>query len=209
MADEITRQHRVEDTTYFDLPWCKALFTRPDFKLQYFPDRHPPPPADARRKFTLFSETLWTERTIRAWCPFTLDDPSNEVYPYSHGLLVALGEGLDMTTGNLGGGITATLIDMAISVATTKAHGAPVTVKLDLDFRRPISTPCVLICEVHVTKIEGRKCFAQGTVEDGNGKVFASATSIFVRPPGEEGKRVAEWLMAVLNKNWGLPRPKI
>ncbi len=209
MAKDRPGPHRLEDMTNFDLPWCKDLFARPDFKVAYFPDRHPPPPADVRGKFVLFSETLWTEKTIRAWCPFTLEDPSNTVSPYTHGLLVALGDGLDMTTGNLGGGITATLMDVAMSFAATRVHGAPVTVKLDLDYKNPITTPCVLVCNVHVTKIEGRKCFTRGTIEDGKGKVLAQATSLFVRPPGEEGKLGAQWLMAALNKDSDVPRPRI
>ena len=94
---------------------------------------------------------------------------------------MALGEGLDMSTGNLGGGITATIIDVAMSFAATKAYGAPSSIKLDLEFKQPISTPCVLICIVHVTKREGRRRFTQCTVEGEKGNVFASATSIFDR----------------------------
>ena len=195
--------------TNFDIPWCRELFARPDFEMDYYPGRQPPPPADKRGRFSLFSETFWTERTIRAWCPFTLDNPSNKVFPYTYCLLVALGDGLDMTTSNLTGGIAATIIDVAISLAAVKAHGAPITIKLALDFKHPVITPCVLICKVHVTKIEKRRCFAESTLEDGKGEVFVSATSTFVRPPGEEGRRVAEGLMAVVNKDWGLVKPRI
>lgn len=208
MADD-SGPDRVEDMSYFDLPWCKDLFARPDFHLLYWPGRQPPPPAYKRGQFVLFSETLWTERTIRAWCPFTLDNPADEGFPHKYCLLIALGDGLNVAAGHLCGGITATIMDLTLATAAAKLHGAIITTKLDIDFKRPIPTPCVVLCKAFGTKIEGKKCFAQCTVEDGTGKILASATSVFVRPPGEEGKRSAEWLMAALNKNWHLPRPRI
>ena len=38
---------------------------------------------------------------------------------------------------------------------------------------------------LQVVKVEGRKTFVEGFVEDGNGTVYASATALFVRPRAE------------------------
>ena len=201
--------YRLEDMSNFDLPWCKALFRRPDFKGQHYPGRRPPSSPDTRGRFALIAETLWTDRTIRGWYPFTLDKPTNPVFPYTYCLLVALGDGLDISLNTLAGGITATIMDTAMSMATAKAHGATLTAIMEVRFKGPIHTPCVLVCKVNVVKIEGRKCFAESALEDGNGKIFATATATFVQPPGERGRQAAEALKELMNGDRGLARPKI
>lgn len=107
---------------------------------------------------------------------------------------------MDMGTGNLCGCMPSTIIDLTMSMAGAKAHGAVTTAKLEVDFKRPVLTPCVVICKVNVSEIEGRRCVMDGTMEDGKGEVHASATSVFVRPPGEEGRKVAEWLMSIVSR---------
>ena len=54
------------------------------------------------------------------------------------------------------------------------AHGA-YTVKFDTVYRRPIVLPQIVVVRGRVVKIEGRKIYACGTVEGGDGEL--------IRPP--------------------------
>lgn len=152
------------------------------------------------------SELLWSDDTIPAALSFTLSDPSNTLFPWKMHYLVALGTGMDFTAGYLAGGITCTILDWALCQATIKATGASLTVDLQVKFLRPVLTPRVVVAKSSVTRVEGGKCWAEATLEDGLGKVLATAKGLFAQPPQ---KGMGERFREAANKDYELGRPKI
>jgi len=57
------------------------------------------------------------------------------------------------------------------------------TAYLHVDYKRPIQTPTTVLCRAGIERIEGRKIFARGTVEDGLGKIYAKGDAMFVIVP--------------------------
>jgi len=179
---------RQEDLSLFSAPWCQALFTRPDFIRVYWPDRRPPPPLYDHCSNSMFAETLWTDRTLRACIQFTLSLPENPYYPYEYCQLFALGDGLDGMTGRGHGGLTSLLMDQCMGICATRAHLAASTANLYIDFKNPVGTPCLVLIRARVEKIEGKRCWGSGVMEDGMGKVYAEGKGLFVR--GKQTDRI-------------------
>lgn len=69
---------------------------------------------------------------------------------------------------------------MGLLVRIYRGARDPYTVSLKIDYKKPIATPGAVMCRSWFTKIEGRKLWTSGTVEDGRGVVFASGQAIWV-----------------------------
>jgi len=54
------------------------------------------------------------------------------------------------------------------------------TAYLKVDYRKPVKTPGVLLARAWLEKIEGRKMWGRGTIEDGEGIVLADGNALFI-----------------------------
>jgi len=54
------------------------------------------------------------------------------------------------------------------------------TAYLKVDYRRPVKTPRTLLARAWLEKIEGRKMWGRGTIEDGEGTVLADGEALFI-----------------------------
>ena len=59
--------------------------------------------------------------------------------------------------------------------------GATFTVKLTVEYKEPVGTPGTVMARARIVKVEGRKVWAEGIVEDEEGNVHAKAEGIWVR----------------------------
>jgi acyl-coenzyme A thioesterase PaaI-like protein len=198
--------NKEEDYTKLALPWVRNLIDRPDFQQQYYPNRQAPEATRIPGAFRLIRETLWSNDTIPAALSFTLSDPTNTAFPWRMHYLVALGSAMDFTSGYLGGGITCHLLDWGFCQAALKANGASLTVDMQVKFLKPVLTPTVVVVKGSVTGCKGRRCWVEGTLEDGEGNVLASAKGEFAQPPV---KGLAEKFRVAANVDYGLGKPKI
>jgi acyl-coenzyme A thioesterase PaaI-like protein len=186
---------------HFELRWCNDLLARPDCRPEPLLNRRPPKDINPSR-YTVLTETLNSKETFRAFRIFTLhlESPGN-LFPWTECMLVSLGDGMDMDHGRLAGGITATIFDTVLAMAAMKAHGTPMTIKLEVQYKRPVQTPCVVLCNVWVIKIEGRWCWLTGVLENGEGKVYATCNAVFARFAGDFGDRFAKQVMDWLDED--------
>ena len=87
-------------------------------------------------------------------------------------------------TGRAHGGLNALILDHMTGSMSSQAMGsfAPATATMTIDYKAPIDTPGVVLCRGWVVEMSGRKTWARAVLEDGTGKVLASAKALFISP---------------------------
>ncbi|CAF0762970.1 unnamed protein product [Rotaria sordida] len=93
-----------------------------------------------------------------------------------------LGEGICGHKGIVHGGLTATMLDEVSGAAAFSCVGPCFTANLNIDYLKPLMTPAWVLVRAHVERHEGRKVFIHGTVENGEGIVYAKAVGLFIKP---------------------------
>jgi acyl-coenzyme A thioesterase PaaI-like protein len=97
-------------------------------------------------------------------------------------ILVSLGSGIDGATHRLHGGVTATLLDQVMGVLISFTHeNTSATAELNVKYKKVITTPCVVLCRARIVREAGRWIETVGSVEDGEGVVFAEGRGSFVK----------------------------
>lgn len=71
------------------------------------------------------------------------------------------------------GGMFETLLTIII------ANGA-YTAYLNVNFKKPLHTPAVVVCRGRVQKIDGRKIYVKGTFEDKDGVILTEANGMWI-----------------------------
>lgn len=56
------------------------------------------------------------------------------------------------------------------------------TANLNVDYVKPLKTPAWILVRAHVDRHEGRKVFIAGTVENGEGVIYAKSMALFIKP---------------------------
>lgn len=74
------------------------------------------------------------------------------------------------------------LLDEVVGLLAALMHKRFImTAELTVTFKKPVPTPSVLLCRAWLPKPSaGRKVWVEGTVEDGNGGVFATCRGLTV-----------------------------
>lgn len=184
------------DLAYFQsIPWCVALLNDPQYVITPTYSRE----AKADTEDSLFAETLKTDQTFSACLslyrkPETLYTRVEEVKT-----LLAVGSGVNGYPHVCHGGVVATMLDEVMSVllvvmgdreeAMAKATGgsferAPTfTAELAVKYLKPIATPQILCVTARISKIQGRKLWIKGTIEDRSGTILATGEAMFVQKP--------------------------
>jgi thioesterase superfamily protein 4 len=170
---EEVRQH------FQSIPWAQKLFEDPTLR----------PFTNASRVFkpthtgdTFMARTLATEDTIAAWqsfhktpCP---GSPKSETVT-----VLKIGSGVNGHIDICHGGFVSVLLDEVIGMAVDNLrpqNRSVMTAYLNVDYKKPVRTPSVVLCRAWVEKTEGRKMFGRGTVEDGEGGVLALGEGLWV-----------------------------
>lgn len=167
--------------------WSIPLLLDPSLQFSVQPNRRPPPPMYAFGSISLLSKTLWTDDALSCWCTFKLADPENKVWPKTCNTIGRIGTGMDGLTGRGHGMMAAGLLDASLGMTAIEAHAATTTVKLEIEYIKPIRTPCVILLRSKVTKIEGSRCWVEGVIENGEGLVLSKGKGLMVRPRGSTG----------------------
>lgn len=75
------------------------------------------------------------------------------------------------------------ILDDVIGTAADCARpkeSSTMTAYLKVDYRKPFKTPGVLLARAWLEKKEGRKMWGRGTIEDGEGIVYADGEALFI-----------------------------
>ena len=94
---------------------------------------------------------------------------------------MSMGSGLDGHNGVSHGGTIAVLFDEALSFAAFMHIKPPfVTGEQRVIYKKPVRTPGLVLVRCWTEKIEGRKVFVKGTMEDGHGGIYALAETLYI-----------------------------
>ncbi|KAH7344323.1 HotDog domain-containing protein [Pyrenochaeta sp. MPI-SDFR-AT-0127] len=167
----LVRREALED---LNMPWCIDIIRSTEWKAV---------PSRENSENKLFSDTLWTDTTIRAHQSYYRSPPPGHAFGGELRTLLSLGNGLDGHPGMCHGGLLSLIFDDAIhELASQELPGESVTVTLNVTFRRPVRTPTVVVCRVWMEKEPARrKAWVQASIEDGLGGVHASAQSFILK----------------------------
>jgi len=171
----------MADHPDLNLPWCKKLLSDPsvnDLQLQSLDYN------EDESMNSMFKKTLYTDSAIRAHLSFRR--PCSEpdaIRGQEDCYLISVGHGVDGKTGRAHGGFNALILDQVAGMCVfNKAPNPnpPATATLTVDYKAPISTPCVILARAWLIELSGRKIWVRAVIEDGEGKVLASGKALFV-----------------------------
>lgn len=139
------------------------------------------------------AETLNTSQTIRSWVTqhsLPVDDQKPAIREIRS--ILDLGLGLNGYPAVMHGGMIATLLDeitgvlLTINVhhnnrtSNTERSLNSMTAYLNVTYKKPLPLPSIALSTAKFTKVDGRKHYVRGTLEDGNGQIYAIAEALFV-----------------------------
>ena len=131
-----------------------------------------------------FETTLYNNRGIRAHLAFRRPCKEAEaIEPYEECVLVSLGDGLDGMTGRAHGGFNSLLLDHIAGHFAQNTHPssiAPATATTTVDFKRPVSTPGLLLARAWFIELSGRKVWIRAQLEDSDGQVCATSKTLYI-----------------------------
>lgn len=169
-------------------PWCVSILDNPSFVSILFHHRNPPPQLAGR--YTFFSETLNTPRTIPIWETFYRPARAPDDYGETCAL-IELGAGLDGHPHLAQGGVAATILDEVAGIIgyMHKTPGKPiVTAYMNTNYRKAMPTPGLVMAKASLdgTRSGGRKIYVKAGLEDGTGVIFTEAEVLFIEvEPGK------------------------
>ncbi|KAK2612468.1 hypothetical protein QQS21_001572 [Conoideocrella luteorostrata] len=175
--------------------WCLRLLCDPSLSPIATPSRQP----KLSSEDSFIAETLATGNTISAWQSFykvlrplssrpladtpSVDQTSGSPVAGELVSLLALGRGINGHSNVAHGGLVATILDDTMGMVVT-LHRSPgmsgYTAFLNMKFRKPLATPSIVLCRTWLERSGGRKLWLRGTIEDGEGGLFAEAESLWI-----------------------------
>ncbi|KAI1272294.1 HotDog domain-containing protein [Xylaria sp. FL0933] len=173
----------VDYAHFTAIPWCATHLQGPRI-ITDAPISRTLKPDD---EDSLFADTINSERGIFRMLmvyeePLSPTERVNELKTF-----LTLGSGLNGYPGVCHGGLVVAILDEVVSHLVpinqdrkTIPRGAHMTAYLNTRFIRPVSTPATVLARARLTKVEGRKVFLQGTLEDEKGIILAQADALFV-----------------------------
>ncbi|KAG9242229.1 thioesterase family protein-like protein [Calycina marina] len=164
-----------------DVPWALEMFDDPTLSSFANESRTVKPEGNAD---TFVGKTLATEDTIKAWQSFKKLPDST----YKHGQflsLLSIGSGVNGHINTSHGGFVSLMLDEALGLAAENSRPLDkitMTAYLKVDYKKPVTTPSIVLCRAWVEKTEGKKLFLRGTVENGE-EVLSIAEGLFIVMP--------------------------
>ena len=138
------------------------------------------------------SQTLNTETTIPACQSFykapaaltvSFHQPPLEQYLGELQSFYVITSGLDGHRGVCHGGLLLAMLDHTMAVLARAYPGGinTYTKCLRIDLQKPLRTPGAVLCRAWITKVEGRKIWAVGRIEDEEGDSYTTGEGLFLK----------------------------
>jgi acyl-coenzyme A thioesterase PaaI-like protein len=162
------------------IPWASKLLSDPTLRAFNGGNRKSKP---STREDSLLAETLANEDAFKTWQSFhrspCASAPLGEFI-----FVITLGSGLNGHSDTLHGGVVGLLMDEIMGYAalyTRSPEMTSYTATMTLNYKKPILTPSVILCRSTLEeKSQGRKMWTSGTLEDGEGGIYATGTALFI-----------------------------
>jgi thioesterase superfamily protein 4 len=160
-------------------PWAWKLFNDPTLHAMVNESRVIKATNNAD---TFVSKTLATYDTIRAWQSFykNVNSPEKSEEVWS---LLSLGSGVNGHVDTSHGGFISLVHDESLGLAAESSRPedkTTMTAYLKIDYKKPMTTPNVVLCRAWLEKKEGKKLFVRGLIEDGQGNVLSISEAMFI-----------------------------
>lgn len=183
-----------DDLAFFQsIPWCASIINDPNYVT--FPTTSRV--SKENTEDALLGDILNTNNTISA-CLSRYKKPATPTASIEEATtLLSLEPGLNGYRHICHGGIVATILDEAMGILISlnkereaevaRASGKPVetmaelTAELTTKYLKPVSTPQTVRVKVWFSRVEGRKFWMQGTIEDKSGMALARGEALFIR----------------------------
>ncbi|KAK3720893.1 hypothetical protein LTR37_003556 [Vermiconidia calcicola] len=171
----------------FQHPWIKELLADPQKK---WTSQVPRMALGNTVTNSMFEKILGGPDCIRAHLSF--NRPCREpdaVKGVEECWLLAIGHDIDGKTGRAHGGFNACVLDQIMGSVSHHANpvpNPPATANLNIDYKAPVATPCVILLRAWITETSNRKVWVKATIEYGDGTVCCASTALFVYPRPEK-----------------------
>ncbi|KAI1185826.1 thioesterase superfamily protein [Nemania serpens] len=165
------------------IPWCAPHLEGDRVITRTPPSRVRKPTGED----ALFGNTLNSESTIVRMLqvyqePLSATEQVNEVKVF-----LTLGSELNGFPNVCHGGLVTTILDEVFGILIPinrdrkkLPSGTHMTAYLNTSFIRPVPTPATILVRARFTKVEGRKLYTQGSIEDESGRILARTDALFV-----------------------------
>lgn len=167
----------------FNLPWIKKLLADP---RKQWTVQVPRPFQGGTVTNAMFEKTLAIPTGIIEHLSF--NRPTQEpdaVQPMEECWLLSMGSDVDGKAGRAHGGFSSLVLDQ-ISGSLAHHHNPypdpPATATLIVDFKAPVSTPCVVLVRAWIIEMTTRKVWVKAVIQDGNGLVCTASKGLFIVP---------------------------
>lgn len=175
------------------IPWCRTLIEDPNYAFTVTFARQP----KDNQEDELLARSLKTSSTIPTLISY-YKKPTSSTAPIEElRTLVSIGTGVNGWKDMLHGGIAATLLDELMGLllhlnndllrqrakAAGKVHeqSNTVTAELTIKYLKPVFTPQTMLIRVWLVKIEGRKGWIDGAIEDAQGNAMVKGSGFFIQ----------------------------
>ena len=171
----------MADHPDFQLPWVQQLLADPKLKLvPEVPDKD----RVGMAPNTMFNAILYKPGAVEAHVSFRRPCAESDAPPGEEQcMLLSIGHNVDGKVGRAHGGFNSLILDQLCGSAAYHASPnaiPPATATLTVDYKAPVSTPCVIFARAWLLEVSGRKIWVRGVLQDGDGKVLASGKALFI-----------------------------
>ena len=160
-------------------PWAVKLFNDPT--LEPFHNTYYQPSTSLN---SFIGDTLSTRDTISAWQSFQKKPGHGGTNELPEVLAaIKIGSGVNGYFDTCHGGFISLLLDEVTSNTADLAREeskATMTAYLNVQYKKPVRTPGVILLRAKVVKREGRKLWVEASIEDGEGGIMATAEALFL-----------------------------
>ncbi|KAI0157984.1 HotDog domain-containing protein [Hypoxylon sp. FL1284] len=168
---------------FASIPWCAEHLRRPGVIMGSPACRLP----KASGEDSLLAETLQGQTTFLAMLEFYEEPRSPTDRVESIKLLLTLGSGLNGHPDVCHGGIVSTILDevTGLLIPINQQRGfmpeiPHMTAYLNTTFLRPVPTCATILAQAKIVKVDGRKYYSEGWIEDSSGTILARAEVLYV-----------------------------
>ncbi|RYC55646.1 hypothetical protein CHU98_g10562 [Xylaria longipes] len=173
----------LDNAHFAAIPWCARHLQGERIVAGPSPSRT----LKSSGEDSLFADTLNSERGIVRMLrvyeePLSPTERVDEVKAF-----LTLGNGLNGWPNVCHGGLVTTILDEVIGMLVPinrergqMPAGTYMTAYLNTTFVKPVPTPATILTRTWFTKVEGRKYFTEGTIEDENGVILARADALYI-----------------------------
>ncbi len=179
-----TGHHIVASHPDFNHQWCRELLSNPDIKWSTTTDEKNASKPE-RVSNSMFEYTLYSDRGIRAHLSFRRPTKEPEaVDGWEACFLLSIGDGVDGMSGRAHGGFNGVILDHICGHVAHHASSfnpvSPATATMTIDYKAPVSTPCVVLARGWLVEKSGRKVWVKAVLQDGEGRPLATAKCLFI-----------------------------